>query len=110
MNRLKEDLLNPLKVLYEQARRIVKISTECKILMDEQEYIDSLRHDLVDVVYAWCQGASFSQICKMTSIYEGSIIRAIRNLEELLRQMCLAAKAIGNEMLEFKFLEGNAFN
>ena len=36
----------------------------------------------------------------------GSIVRCIRRLEELLRQMCSAAKAIGNSELEAKFTEG----
>ncbi len=36
----------------------------------------------------------------------GSIVRCIRRLEELLRQMCCAAKAIGNSELEAKFTEG----
>lgn len=42
----------------------------------------------------------------MTDIFEGSIIRAFRRLEELLRQMCAAAKTIGNTELETKFAEG----
>ncbi len=39
----------------------------------------------------------------------GSVVRCIRRLEELLRQMCCAAKAIGNSELEAKFTEGNCF-
>ena len=60
----------------------------------------------MDVVHAWASGAPFSQLCKMTDAFEGSIIRCIRRLEELLRQMCQAAKAIGNAELEKKFEEG----
>ena len=37
----------------------------------------------------------------------GSVIRCMRRLEELLRQMCQASKAIGNTELENKFAEGN---
>ena len=36
----------------------------------------------------------------------GSVIRCIRRLAELLRQMCQAAKAIGNTELENKFSQG----
>jgi len=43
------------------------------------------------------------------SSYTGSIIRCMRRLEELLRQMCQAAKAIGNTELENKFAEGRYF-
>lgn len=39
----------------------------------------------------------------MTDVYEGSLIRVFRRLEELLRQMAQAAKVIGSEDLEKKF-------
>jgi hypothetical protein len=42
----------------------------------------------------------------MTDVFEGSIIRAMRRLEELLREMAMASKAIGNIELENKFSEG----
>lgn len=39
----------------------------------------------------------------MTDIFEGSLIRCFRRLQELIRQMSMAAKAIGNNELEEKF-------
>lgn len=39
----------------------------------------------------------------MTDVYEGSLIRLFRRLEELLRQIGQAAKVMGNEELEKKF-------
>ena len=42
----------------------------------------------------------------MTDIYEGSIVRIMRRLEELLRQLCCSAKSIGDGDLEKKFLTG----
>lgn len=56
-------------------------------------------------MYAWCQGAKFADICNMTKVFEGSVIRVIRRLEELLRQLALAAKSIGNTELEAKFTD-----
>ncbi|KAJ3090361.1 ATP-dependent RNA helicase mtr4 [Quaeritorhiza haematococci] len=106
--KLREELATPLRLLQDLARRIAKVSQECKLQVDEEEYVQSFRPDMMDVVYAWCQGATFATICKMTDIFEGSIIRSMRNLEELLRQMCSAAKAIGNNALEVKFAEGSA--
>ena len=44
----------------------------------------------------------------MTDIFEGSVIRCMRRLEELLRQLSSAAKAIGNSELENKFSDGIA--
>lgn len=40
---------------------------------------------------------------KMTDVYEGSLIRLFRRLEELLRQMAQAAKVMGSDDLEAKF-------
>lgn len=39
----------------------------------------------------------------MTEVYEGSLIRTFRRLEECLRQMAEAAKVMGSEELEQKF-------
>lgn len=44
--------------------------------------------------------------CTLVRHSTGSVIRCMRRLEELLRQMCQAAKAIGNTELENKFAEG----
>jgi ATP-dependent RNA helicase DOB1 len=41
----------------------------------------------------------------MTDVYEGSLIRVFRRLEELLRQMGQAAKVMGSDELEKKFEE-----
>lgn len=39
----------------------------------------------------------------MTDVYEGSLIRLFRRLEELLRQLAQASKVMGSEELEQKF-------
>ncbi|KAJ2742705.1 ATP-dependent RNA helicase mtr4 [Coemansia sp. BCRC 34301] len=104
--KLQEDLAVPLRVMQESARLIAQISNECKLRVVEEEYVASFRPELMDVVNAWCRGAKFAQICRMTDVFEGSLIRAFRRLEELLRQMCMAAKAIGNVDLENKFADG----
>lgn len=44
-----------------------------------------------------------SSSSKMTDVYEGSLIRVFRRLEECLRQMAQASKAMGSEDLESKF-------
>ncbi|KAJ2783574.1 ATP-dependent RNA helicase mtr4 [Coemansia javaensis] len=104
--KLQDDLAVPLRVLQESARQIAQVSCECKLQVNEEEYVKSFKPELMDVVNAWCRGAKFSQICRMTDVFEGSLIRAFRRLEELLRQMCQAAKAIGNVDLENKFADG----
>ncbi|KAK9719626.1 ATP-dependent RNA helicase mtr4 [Basidiobolus ranarum] len=104
--KLGEELAGPLRMMQEAARRIAKVSQESKLNVNEEEYVESFRSEHMDVVHAWCNGAKFSQIIKMTDTFEGSLIRGFRRLEELLRQMCAAAKSIGNTELENKFADG----
>uniref|UniRef100_W5MVR7 Exosome RNA helicase MTR4 n=1 Tax=Lepisosteus oculatus TaxID=7918 RepID=W5MVR7_LEPOC len=106
MPKMTEQLAGPLRQMQECAKRIAKVSAEAKLEVDEEMYLNSFRPHLMDVVYTWANGSTFAQICKMTDVFEGSIIRCMRRLEELLRQMCQAAKAIGNTELENKFAEG----
>ena len=39
--------------------------------IDIDEYVDGFKPQMMDVVYAWCTGATFAEICKMTDIFEG---------------------------------------
>ncbi|BGP19510.1 hypothetical protein JCM10213_006330 [Rhodosporidiobolus nylandii] len=102
-SKLKDELAGPLRVMQEAARRIAKIAIESKMPVVEDEYVASFKPELMDAVYSWCNGAKFSEICKMTDVFEGSLIRVFRRLQELIRQMSMAAKAIGSEELEKKF-------
>uniref|UniRef100_A0AAQ5XVC8 Exosome RNA helicase MTR4 n=1 Tax=Amphiprion ocellaris TaxID=80972 RepID=A0AAQ5XVC8_AMPOC len=106
MPKLTEQLAAPLRQMQECAKRIAKVSADAKLEVDEETYLNQFKPHLMDVIFAWANGATFAQICKMTDVFEGSIIRCMRRLEEVLRQMCSAAKAIGNTELENKFAEG----
>ncbi|KAI9827007.1 MAG: ATP-dependent RNA helicase mtr4 [Phylliscum demangeonii] len=119
---LREELAKPLRAIQAQARIIAKVSQESKLPVSEEEYVQGFKHQLMPVVYAWSQGSSFGQIwyapvlpladleandnSKMTDVYEGSLIRLFRRLEELLRQMAQAAKVMGSVDLQEKFEMG----
>ena len=102
---LQEKLQVPLRQMEETARKIAKVCQECKIPVDPEEYVSQLKPQMMDVVYSWCTGSKFADICKLTNNFEGSIIRCMRRLEELLRELGMASKAIGNTELEAKFNE-----
>ncbi|KAF8252829.1 antiviral helicase [Wilcoxina mikolae CBS 423.85] len=102
---LKEELAKPFRELQSQAKLIAKVSAESKLAVTEEEYVQKFKPQLMEIVYEWSKGASFSAICKMTDVYEGSLIRMFRRLEELLRQMAQASKVMGSEELEKKFEE-----
>ena len=128
MPKLTDALSGPLRTMQDMARRIAKVSREAKIELEEDSYVEKFKPFMMDIVHEWCKGASFLNICKMTDMFEGSIIRfvilnqnttkwvllpsftvyilrSMRLLEELLRQMVQASKNIGNVELENKFSE-----
>ncbi|KAL0263260.1 ATP-dependent RNA helicase mtr4 [Diplodia seriata] len=100
---LREELAKPFRDIQAQARIIAKVSQESKLAVNEDEYVDGFKYQLMEVVFAWSKGATFAEICKMTDVYEGSLIRLFRRLEELLRQIAQGAKVMGNNDLEQKF-------
>jgi ATP-dependent RNA helicase DOB1 len=59
---------------------------------------------MMELTQKWCQGANFASICDdARDIYEGTIIRAFRRLDELISQLIECAKIIGNKNLKEKF-------
>ncbi|KAI1506185.1 rRNA-processing arch domain-containing protein [Biscogniauxia marginata] len=105
---LPDELMKPYSQIQAQARIIAKVSQESKLEVNEEEYVQSLKWQLMETVYAWSKGKAFVEVCKMTDAYEGSLIRLFRRLEELLRQMAQAAKVMGSEDLQTKFEESLA--
>lgn len=59
------------------ARRIAKITAECKLPIDEENYVDSFKPHMMDVVNAWCCGSSFGELLKMTKIFEGTFWKMV---------------------------------
>lgn len=51
--KIKEELAGPLRQMQESARRIARVSKECKLPLDEEEYVQSFRPEMMDVAYAW---------------------------------------------------------
>ncbi|KFG40293.1 putative Superkiller viralicidic activity 2 family 2, partial [Toxoplasma gondii GAB2-2007-GAL-DOM2] len=70
------------------------------------DYVNKFQHAIMSLTYRWAKGEKFADVLSGTSIYEGTVIRCLRRLEELMRQMACASKSIGNPDLEKKFLEG----
>lgn len=59
----------------------------------------TLKFGLMEVVYQWAQGTPFSEICGLTDVMEGSIVRTIVRLDETCREFRDAARVMGNTVL-----------
>ena len=104
---LKSYLMNPFRKLQDAARLVAKASIACKIELEEDEFVMKYNPGLMEAVYAWCKGVKFIEVQKLTGTFEGTTIRALRRLEELVRQLASASKAIGNHELKEKFEKGS---
>lgn len=77
------------------AERVGTIQRECGLEQTVDDFVDSLKFGLVDVVHSWAGGASFGEILKITEEQEGIIVRCIQRLDEVLRTVKAACKLIG---------------
>ena len=103
---LKSLLAAPFYKLQETARIVAKAQLSCNIEVDEDEFVNQFNPGLMEAVFAWCKGMKFVEVQKLTGTFEGTTIRTLRRLEELIRQLSTAAKAIGNHELQLKFENG----
>jgi len=104
---LKSFLLNPFHKLQDVAKTVAQIQASCGLDVDEDEFLAKLNPGMMEAVFAWCKGAKFIEVQKLTGSFEGTTIRTLRRLEELVRQITNAAKAFGDRELELKFEEGS---
>ena len=95
-----------LKGLYERvkksAERIADVLEEKRLITDKEKYVGSFKPDMVDAVLCWASGKSFGETCKKTTYFEGNVVRCIRRLDELIRQVSECAASIGNFSLKEK--------
>jgi ATP-dependent RNA helicase DOB1 len=109
--KLPKELDGPFQQLRAIAQNVGEIMQEAGVLDGAEsdgvtEFVDTFRPDIMEVVYEWTKGKKFVEVCKINEkLFEGTIIRAMRRLEEFMKQMCLAAKVIGDNALEDKFKE-----
>ena len=58
-----------------------------------------LKFGLSEVVHEWAKGAAFADVCALTDVQEGSIVRTITRLDEMTRDVRNAARIMGDSAL-----------
>ena len=59
---------------------------ESKIPLEKEDYVKKFNPDIMEIVFKWCHVAKFKDICEAAhDIFEGTIIRGFRRLDELLQ-------------------------
>eukprot|EP00488_Nonionellina_sp_1-RS-2012_P001365 TRINITY_DN218_c0_g1_i1.p1 TRINITY_DN218_c0_g1~~TRINITY_DN218_c0_g1_i1.p1 ORF type:complete len:230 (+),score=107.42 TRINITY_DN218_c0_g1_i1:902-1591(+) len=93
-----------------KAREILLMKADCGLedyglFASEDEYISAFNPELILPMFQWVNGVDFVEINKLTTMFEGSLIRLIKRLRDVINQLADAAKAIGNEELAKKFTD-----
>jgi len=102
------DLMKAFDSIKGIARNVAEVMVENKMPIDIEEYVSKLKPNLMDVILAWLEGKRFYEIMNQCNLYEGTVVRVIRRLEELIRELASAAKTIGNEELAQKLNDGRS--
>lgn len=103
---LSEDNDKLYSFIVEAVGRVCKIKKSCDLMDKQEEYLKKFSYEMMDIVRMWMSGKTFVEICESTAVFEGSIIRTFKRLEELLRQLSSAAAVIGNSELVDLFGQG----
>nr|KYP60167.1 Helicase SKI2W [Cajanus cajan] len=86
--------------LYKTAIRLGELQARFNLPIDPAEYAqENLKFGLVEVVYEWAKGTPFADICELTDVPEGLIVRTIVRLDETCREFKNAAAIMGNSAL-----------
>ena len=99
--------------LFEQTKNTLKFL--CKIYLDaelekvnEEEMIEGLNPSFFALIQKWYEGCTFAELMQKSNLYEGSIIRGIKRLHELLKELIDCADVLGNKELKERFTEGSS--
>ena len=80
-----EKLGQPFLLLQKIADKVATAMIESKIALDKEEYVQKFKPDLMELTLMWCEGCKFKELCdEARDVYEGTIVRAFRRLDELI--------------------------
>ena len=99
-----EDIPEKLVMAYERANAVAwnagHEQEKFGLNIAPDEFVkETLNFGLMSVVYHWALGMPFSDLCSLTDVMEGSIVRCIVRLDETCREFRDAARVMGDMKL-----------
>ena len=84
-------------------RHLASTAIACGQEVDVGDFVrEQVNSGLMEVVHAWAEQTSFVELCQLTDVLEGSIVRCITRLEEACKDIRNAARVIGDQPLHDK--------
>lgn len=97
-------LLEAFKKIQDIAGDIAQVMANNNLDVEVSEFVNKFKPTMMTVVLRWAKGHSFTEVLAESTLFEGSVIRCIRRLEELLRQLACTSRNIGNLQMEQTFV------
>lgn len=88
------------------SKEIATASKESGLEVNVEQAELALNPSLMKTVSMWVEGKSFNEVCMQSDEYEGNIIRSIKRLYEMLKQLSNCADVLGNKSMKKKFSDG----
>jgi len=100
-----EEAFNNLRRLGTQ---LCAVCNECGLIIDTQRYLAAIKSDLIPLVYAWTSrpAIKFRELVSMSDLFEGTLTRLFRRLDEMIQQLLKSAQTIGERNLHDRLAEG----
>ncbi|XP_026112146.1 helicase SKI2W-like isoform X3 [Carassius auratus] len=84
------------------AQRIGELQRDYGIAQTAEDFVAQFKFGLTEVVYCWARGMPFAEIAQLTDVQEGTIVRCIQRLDEVLKEVRHAARIVGDSVLGSK--------
>jgi len=82
---------------------LANLQLEQNLPITPEDYLkNNINIGLMEVVYEWARQMPFADICQLTDVLEGSIVRCIVRLDETCKEIRNAARIIGDTALYSK--------
>uniref|UniRef100_A0A672LCU6 SKI2 homolog, superkiller viralicidic activity 2-like n=1 Tax=Sinocyclocheilus grahami TaxID=75366 RepID=A0A672LCU6_SINGR len=95
-------ITNTLQEVKHVAQRIGELQMDCGIAQTAEDFVAQFKFGLTEVVYCWARGMPFAEIAQLTDVQEGTIVRCIQRLDEVLKEVRQAARIVGDSVLGSK--------
>ncbi|GFE54854.1 DSHCT (NUC185) domain containing DEAD DEAH box helicase family protein [Babesia ovis] len=99
-----QKLLEAYNNIQQIAKDIASVMVNNHLDVTIEDFMNKFKPSMMTVVLKWAKGQSFAEVMQESTLFEGSVIRGVRRLEELLRQLACTSRSIGNLQMEQKFV------
>ncbi|XP_076864533.1 superkiller complex protein 2 [Brachyhypopomus gauderio] len=84
------------------AQRIGELQRDHGLPQTAEDFVSQFKFGLTEVVYCWARGMPFAEIAQLTDVQEGTVVRCIQRLDEVLKEVRQAARIVGDAVLGSK--------